>query len=341
LISQFSAKAPDTVIICASRNTSPDLILRSLRAGAREFLRLPIIGEEFKTVMDRTSELCGHHIKIQRKRGRAIAVFSSKGGCGISFIATNMACALGHSTALVDLNLQTGDLDLFLGVEPKFSIADLVENRARLDDALLASYMTPYSSHLALLAAPREAGAAEDIRPEHIIDVLHLLRERFDNIVIDTQHSFDGITLAALDQADDIMLVLPLDIPSIRNAQRTLAIFDRLGYPRNKVRVIVNRWSKQVELELQQVERFLGERVEGLIPSDYRAAVNSINLGQPLVKADPNCGISTEIRRIAAHAFGTPEGRLEAEPRRRLLKSLFRRSTVADPINLRETLDKA
>ncbi|MGI8565263.1 MAG: AAA family ATPase [Pyrinomonadaceae bacterium] len=331
-VERVAAGCPATAIICASQDASPDLILRSLRAGAREFLRLPVLVEEFRTVLDRIAAFSAGQTEAPKKRGRAIAVFSSKGGCGTTFIAANLAAAMQSPTVLVDLNLHAGDLALFLGVEPKFSIADCIENRTRIDDSLLKSYLTPHSSNLSLLAAPREADSADDIEPEHIFEVLEILRERYDYVVIDPQHTFDGITLAALDQVDEILLVLTLDIPSIRSTQRALAIFDRLGYPRHKIRIVVNRWSKQIDLELREVERFLGTKVMSFVQSDYRIAVNSINLGQPLVESEPNSKIALEIRQIAADITGhaaTATAPIAGESRRKLLGALFRRSTSA------------
>ena len=349
-VERIAAEFPQTAIICASRDASPDLILRSLRAGAREFLRLPLIAGEFKTVLERTAELCADQPAAPKKRGRVVAVFSSKGGCGTSFIATNLAASTGAPTVLVDLNLQAGDLALFLGANPKFSIADLVENRARVDDALLGSYLAQHSANLFLLAAPREADSADDIEPEHIFEVLEILRERYDYVVIDPQHTFDSITLTALDQADDIFLVVTLDIPAIRSAQRALAIFDRLGYPRHKVRVVVNRWSKQIDLDLRQVERYLGESVTGFVQSDYRTAVTSINLGKPLVESEPSSKIAGELRQIAASfssaaasAVAVTAAATEAEPRRGIMNSLFRRHTATAgtaPVGLHATLNK-
>lgn len=330
LIERLAVECPSTAIISAARDASPDLILRSMRAGAREFLRLPVIGEEFKTVLDRTAEFCSTQVEAPRKKGRMIAVFSSKGGCGTSFIATNLAAATNAPTVLADLNLQAGDLPLFLGLEPKYSIGDLVENRVRLDDSLLSSYVTPYSSSLSLLAAPREADSADEIEPEHIFDVLERLRENYAYVVLDPQHTFDAITLAALDQADTILLVLTLDIPAIRSAQRALEIFDRLGYPRKKISIIVNRWSKQIDLDLQQVERFLGESVVGFVPSDYQTAVTSINLGQPLVLSDHSSKIAVEIRRIAATITGDSTRVAASQPQRRSLwNSIFRRERAS------------
>ena len=327
MIEKLAGESPQTAIISAAREASPDLILRSMRAGAREFLRLPIIADELRTVLDRTSLFGAEQKTAPKKKARMIAVFSSKGGCGTSFIATNLAAALNAPTVLVDLNLQAGDLPLFLGVDPKYSIADMVENRARMDDSLLASYVTPHSLKLSLLAAPKEADSADDIEPEHVFEALERLRESCEYVVLDPQHTFDAITLAALDQADDIVLILTLDIPAIRSAQRALEIFDRLGYPRKKVRIIVNRWSKQIDLELQQVERFLKEKVTGFVTSDYQMAVTSINLGQPLVLSDPSSKIAVEIKRIATTLLGSSTAVVtEQPPRKKSWGAIFKRN---------------
>ncbi|MGH9943140.1 MAG: AAA family ATPase [Pyrinomonadaceae bacterium] len=343
-VERLAAECPRTAIICASPNASPDMILRSLRAGAKDFLRLPIIGDEFRTVLERTAEFCAGQVEAPKQRGRVISVFSSKGGCGTSFIATNFAASLQAPTVMLDLNLQAGDLALYLGVEPKFSIADVVENRARLDDSLLKSFLAPHSSNLALLASPREADLADDIEAEHIFEVLEHLRERFEYVVVDPQHTFDAITLAALDQSDEIVLVLTLDIPAIRSTQKALEIFDRLGYPRHKIRIVVNRWSKQIDLDLRQVERYLGEQVAAFIQSDYLTAVNSINLGQPLVESAPQSRISVEIRRLVSNITGTTPEPEAVESRKGFWPSFMRRGQpgagTAAAYNLRARIGK-
>jgi len=339
-IQRLNKESPQTAVISAAQDASPDLMLRSLRAGAREFLRIPISPEELRTVLDRISEFCTKHVEAPRKRGRMIAVFSSKGGCGTSFIATNLAACTAGRTVLVDLNLQAGDLPLFLGIDPKYSIADMVEKRSRLDDELIASLVTPYSSHLALLAAPREADSADEIEPQHIFEVLQRLRESYDYVVLDPQHTFDSITLAALDQSDEIVLIVALDIPSIRSTQRALEIFDRLGYPRQKVKIVVNRFSKQIDLDLRQVEKFLGEPVVGFIPSDYQTAVSSINLGEPLVQSDASSKIAVEIRRIATTIASGAVPIAEPKPRKAFWNSFLKRQPTQTQFDLRTSLEK-
>ncbi len=315
LIERLKAECPETAIISAAQETSAELILRSLRAGAREFLRLPISAEEFRTVFDRISEFCAGQVSAAKKVGRMTAVFSSKGGCGTSFIATNLAAAAAATerTVLVDLNLEAGDLPLFLGLNPKYSIADMVARHGRLDERLISVFVTPFSTNLHLVAAPKEVDPLDKIKPEHVFEVLQRLREYYDYVVLDPQHTFDAITLTALDQSDEVVLVLTLDLPAIRSAQRALQIFDRIGYPRTKVRIVVNRWSKQIDLDLRDVEKLLGKPVIGSLASDYQTVVSSINLGTPLVKSNSRSKIAREIRRVA-HALATGTSQ-EGEPK--------------------------
>ena len=345
LVQRITAECPTTAVICASRDSSPDLILRSMRSGARDFLRLPIIEEELTTVIDRTAAFTAEHIDDEpQKRGQAIAVFSSKGGCGCSLIATNLAIVQTAPTVLVDLNLQSGDLELLLGVRPKFSLADVIENRERLDDALLRSYLTEHSKHVSLLAAPVKAESAEDIEPKHIYEVMEMLRQRFDSVIIDTPHAFDALTISALDHADQILVVLTLEIHAIRSTRRALEIFDRLGYPRKKIRLVVNRWSKNIDLNQKQVEDFLGERVVGFIQSDYRAAVNSINMGQPLVTSAPTSRVAADLREMAAKLFeGKVDGVAPVAESKRSFNSMFRRQPVTsvEDFGLSAALQKA
>lgn len=345
LVQRIVAECPATAVICAARESSPDLILRSMRAGGHDFLRLPIIDEELTTVIERTAGFSAEHVSDEprKKRGRAIAVFSSKGGCGCSLIATNLAMVRNEPTALVDLNLHSGDLELLLGLRPKFSLADVVENRDRLDDALLTSYLTEYSKNVSLLAAPLKAESAEDIEPRHIYEIMEMLRQRFDSIIIDTPHSFDALTISALDHADQILVVLTLEIHAIRSTRRALEIFDRLGYPRKKIRLVVNRWSKNIDLDQRQVEDFLGERVVGFIQSDYRAAVNSINLGQPLINSAPASKVAADLRQIATKLFeGKVDQSAPVAESKRSFNSIFRRQPVVmEDFGLNAALDKA
>lgn len=321
LVKQLLAKSPNTAIIAASSEAVPTLILGSMRAGAREFLQLPIVADEFRTVMDRVVEFCATVESSTQKRAHVIATFSGKGGSGVSFLATNLAAAMPESTLIVDLNLQAGDVASFLGLDVRYSMSDFVRNRTRLDDALMTTLVTPYSNNLGVLAAPLEAHEAEDVKPQELAEILHLLGQRYEHIILDLPHTFDPVTVAALDLVDDIFLVLTLDIPGIRNTKRALKVFDNLGYPRQKIRVVVNRWSKNIDEELQKVESHLGARLIGFVPNDYRKVMDSINLGRPLVQTEPTSKIALEIKRIAG--LITEKGTQVSMPRKKSLRSIF------------------
>ena len=339
LIRKLIAASPGTAIVTAASEASPNLILGSIRSGAREFLQIPIIPEEFQTVLDRIEELVAAERNTSSKNSRLVAVFSGKGGAGVSFFATNLAAAMDVPTLLMDLNLQAGDVASFLGLEPRYSLADFVVNRTRLDDSLITSLLTPHSARLALLAAPLEAHEAEDINPEHVTEVLHLLSQRYECLVLDLQHTFDPITIAALDLADDILLLMTLDIPGIRSTKRALKVFERLGYPRGKVHVVVNRWSKSIDVELHKVETHLDEQLIGFVPNDYRKVMESINLGRPLVQTDPSSKLTLEIKRIAALVSGSNH---KASPtRKRLLGTVFGRHSSGSALELSEMPDTA
>lgn len=332
LIKKLSAAVPETAIITAANNASPALILGSMRAGAREFLQLPIIADELRTVLDHVAELCTAEGQ-SHKQARLAAVFSSKGGAGVSFLSANLAAAMNTSTLLVDLNLQAGDAASFMGLDPKYSLADFAAHRNRLDDALISSMITAHSKNLSLLAAPREAHEADDITVQDVCEVLHLMGRRYECIVLDLPHTFDPLTVAALDLADDILLVMTMDIPGIRSTKRALKVFERLGYPRGKIRVVVNRWSKSIDVELQKVEAHLDEQLVGFVPNDYPRVIESINLGQPLVQSEPSSKLTIEIKRIASLVQGNSQAN-SPQPRRGLLGSVFGRSRNTGTLEL-------
>lgn len=340
LIKKLVSAAPGTAIITASREASPALILGSMRAGAREFLQLPTNPDELRTVLERIAEFCTSEENTSRKTGRLVAVFSGKGGAGVSFFGTNLAAAMNSKTLLLDLNLQAGDAASFLGLDPKYSLTDFVRNRTRLDESLITSLITPHSARLSLVAAPNEAHEAEEIKPEDVTEILHLLSQKFDCVVLDLPHTFDPVTIAALDMVDDILLVLTVDIPGIRSTKRALKVFDRLGYPREKIRVVVNRWSKNIAVELQKVEGHLGEQLIGFVPNDYKKVMDSINLGRPLVQSEPTSKIALEIKRIAT-LVNEKSQMPSLQPRKKAFRSLFGRESLPTSLELSALGDKA
>jgi pilus assembly protein CpaE len=340
LIKNLVISNPNVAVVSASRDASSSMILRSMRSGAHEFLQLPVVEDELTTVVDRVKEL-GLGRDHSGEQGHILAVFSGKGGSGVSFLATNLAMAIDGPTLLADLNLQAGDAASFLGIDPRYSVADFVNNRSRLDDTLISSFVSIHSARLSVLAAPPEAHEAEDIKAQDVTEILHLLRQRYKYIVLDLPHTFDPITVAALDLADNVMCVLTMDIPGIRSTNRALKVFNRLSYPKNKIHLVVNRWGKNIDVQLQKVEAHLNERIVGFIPNDYRRVMDSINLGQPLVEREPSSKISTEIKRIAS-LISTEGNTSTPQIRKGLLGGVFeRKSNSGTSLQLTPMLDKA
>jgi pilus assembly protein CpaE len=299
VIQYIKETCPETAIISVAQETSADLILQSLRAGSDEFLRLPINPDELGAVLDRIAEYRMNKIEATMKAGRMTAIFSNKGGCGSSFIAANLAASATVRTALVDLNFESGDLPLFFGLNPEYSIADIVERHGRLDGHLISTLVTPCSGNLDLISAPKELDPIDKIEPEYIFELLQVLRECYDYIVLDLRHTFDPITLMVLEQCDEIVLVFSLDILAIRSAHRALQFFDREDFPKDKIQIVVNRWSKQIDWNLPEVEKYLNKKVLGTVSSHYQTVVDSINLGNPLVKSNPKSQIAQEIKRFS------------------------------------------
>jgi len=340
LIRQLASTCSNTAIITASHDASPAMLLGSMRAGAREFLQIPINANELQTVLEHVSQLSESGDTADKKNRRMIAVFSGKGGAGVSFLATNLAAAMNVPTLLADLNLQSGDAASFLGIDARYSIADVVSNRARLDDSLITSLITPHSANLSLLAAPLETHEADEIEAESGTEILHVLGRRFESIVLDLPNTFDPVTIAALDLADDILLVMTLDIPGIRSTKRALKVLDRLGYPRAKIHVVVNRWSKSIDVELQKVEAHLGQQFIGFVPNDYVKVMDSINLGRPHVHAEPSSKIALEIKRIASALAADHNNTLSTQPRKKSLRGIFSRQNGTAPLELATTMAK-
>ncbi|MFM8395952.1 MAG: CpaE family protein, partial [Acidobacteriota bacterium] len=256
-------------------------------------------------------------------QGRVIAVYASKGGCGTTFVTANLAASLAkltrNRTCVVDLNLQAGDQPLYLGVEPSYSIHDIVRNFDRLDEQLLANYLTQRSKLISLLAAPTEIGKDEDIQVEHVTKAIALLRTQVDYVLIDPPRMLNEITIGALDAADDLILLLTLDIPSIRSAKRSLDIFTRLGYDRKRIKVIINRFSRTPEFEQKQVERVLETNIFATISNDYHAAIASINVGEPLVLSKTPSKVINDFgiiaQKLTGHREDAERGRnVEKEP---------------------------
>jgi len=184
----------------------------------------------------------------------------------------------------VDLDLELGEIALLLGVQPRFNFVDMVQNFHRMDAELLASYIERHSCGVHLLSAPYHPDKAEVVTGEEIRRILQFLRKHYDYVVVDTSKSFSPTTLAAFDQSDSVLVVVALDLPSLRNVQRGLPLLKRV-LPRGleQARLIVNRYHPDEEIGLKEVEQTLGLKVFWTLSNDYEAVIRSINQGKPIV----------------------------------------------------------
>ena len=236
------------------------------------------------------------------QQGRIVTVFSAKGGCGKTTLATNMAAALAdrgrREVCLVDLDLAFGDVAIALQLFPAHTIADAVPLGENVDFTAIGSLLTPHSPGLTTLVAPVEPGGSEAIPASMVAHILDLLRGQFDYVVVDTPPAFDDQVLTAFDMSDVVCLLATLDIPALKNLKLTLETMELLNYPRDRWRIVMNRADSKVGLSISEVEKTLRTTISVQIPSS-RDVPAAINRGVPIVLDDPKHPVSVAIRTFA------------------------------------------
>jgi len=234
--------------------------------------------------------------------GKIVTVFSAKGGCGKTTLATNMAAALAdrgrREVCLVDLDLAFGDVAIALQLFPAHTIADVVPLGENVDFTAIGSLLTPHSPGLTTLVAPVEPGGSEAIPASMVGHILTLLRDQFDYVVVDTPPAFDDQVLTAFDLSDVVCLLATLDIPALKNLKLTLETMELLNYPRDRWRIVMNRADSKVGLSISEVEKTLRTTISVQIPSS-RDVPAAINRGVPIVLDDPKHPVSVAIRTFA------------------------------------------
>ena len=304
VIVKFSKNLRNAKIIVLSYDTDSELVIKSLRAGAREFLVKPLIESDFIDSIEKMKDLILGNINDTTKC-KVITTFSNKGGIGKTSIATNLAFELASLTnekvALVDLNFQMGDVTTFLDLNPSFDTSYVVNNLERIDETFLLSTLEKYKdTSLYVLADPPDLEQAEVITSENITTLINVLRSVFSYVIIDTTSSFDGKTITALDNSDLILLVAILNLPSVRNCQRCFDLFKRLWYQKDKVKLIINRYMENDEIKIEDVEDVLGHSVYYKIPNNYFTIINAINKGMPTSDINHQSNIAKAFRELAA-----------------------------------------
>jgi len=273
-------------IFVAGNGTDADVILRSMRAGAKEFLSAPLEKQALFAAIERVSKIHPVATKEKKRFGRLYSFFSAKGGTGSTVVSTNFAVSLVEQTKkptiLVDLDMQLGEVSLFLGIKPAFNIVDVADNIHRMDEALLKGFIKKHASGLDVLAAPDSLDKVESVGPSQIVQILQFLKSCYEYVVVDTSNTFDDHTVSALDQSSTIFLISNTDLPSLRNAQRCLSIFERMGYKKEKIKLLINRYQKSLEIRSKDIEDTLSFPVSWFFPNDWSTIMNAVNSGVPL-----------------------------------------------------------
>src|SRR5947199_2531315 len=226
---------PHRQLVATGPPLSPDLLLEAMRAGISEYLPKPVTPEALRTGIHRVMRKLGWVPSGGlQPAGRLYALFSPKGGCGCTTAATNLAIVLhrltGKKTLLVDLDLELGDTMLLLGVEPRFSLIDVVRNFHRMDAGLLGSFVDRHESGVHLLSAPDHVDRAEVPAEDQIRTILHFVKQHYAYVVVDTSNSLTPSALAAFAEADRILVVTNGKSRSTRGRQALGA--DLAGLPR-------------------------------------------------------------------------------------------------------------
>ena len=321
----ISQRLPNSPVIMMSVHGEAEHLKRAMLAGAREFLVKPFSGDEFATSIKRVHEReLVRREQIQATREAAapssgsgddnieehqvIAVFSPKGGAGRTTIATNLALALRRETdqkvALVDANLQFGDVGVLLNLNPKNrSMLDAVEG-GEPDRDILESVMIDHSTGIRVLLAPPSPEGADLVTSIYLRKMIDMLRETNDWVVVDLPSGLNDHSLGVLDAADQILVVAALEITTIKNVRLFLEVADQLDYERSKIRLVINRSDAAQGIRIGDVEASIRRPIDGSIVSDGRLAVLAVNRGVPFVISHPESPLSRDVTALARTIAG-------------------------------------
>lgn len=297
---QVAAELPNLPLFALSQSTDGQLILSAMRSGIREFITKPIDREILASAFE----------KIARKRlesagqGRLIAVLGAAGGVGATSVATNLAVELadiaGGRVALVDLDFRFGQVATMLDLDTTYTIADLCESPGQIESQLIERALVKHGSGLRVLGRPKTFTQAENISAAHCVGVLTGLATLHEFVVVDGPTRFDMGAKAVLDVADEILLVMHLLVPCVRNVSRMLEGMRQVGFNLERVKLICNRTCRDVgAVSLDDVRETLGIRVEAALPDDWATMSAAVNLGEPLALYAPKSRIRTALRELA------------------------------------------
>lgn len=285
-IERLRATRPTAAIFAIAGTNDPQLILQAMRAGANEFFTWPPEQDAFLGALRRTA---GRRETAQagtRQPSSTLVFFGAKGGVGTTTVAVNCAVELARltkrPTIIADLKSGFGEVALFLGVRPRFTLLDAIENLHRLDRDFLRELVARHKSGLEILAGSEQFDRPGAGDASAIEELLRVLTKSHDYIVVDAGNAINSCALAALYAADTIFLVANPDVPSVRNAQRLVDRVRQLGAGGERIKILLNRASEPFVIAPKQIETALGYGIHHTFPSDYQTVSTALNSGVPL-----------------------------------------------------------
>lgn len=317
LLSRVHTLVPGAWIFAVSESQQPELIIKCVRAGAREFLARPVTPEALAAAFDRYYQ---EHPDELNEPGLVYAVTSAKGGCGSTSVAINLAAAIARlpetRVALADLTLPVGDVATYLGVKPKYTLSDALAAAHRLDPVLLETFMT-VKGKTHILAGQPDFGEQPELPAENLTRLLAVLERTFTHTVLDLSGTVsEGFLGAVAGRSSAILVVLTSEIPAIWRTHRLLEFLDRRG-DGEKARVVLNRSQKQGDITVKEIEKTLNRALYWELPNNYRTTMDSINRGLPVVEVN-HSNLARSYEDLAQRLTG-----LRREERKKGLLSLF------------------
>lgn len=329
-IERLRAGAPGAGIFAVALVAEPELILQSMRAGANEFFTWPPVEETFHGAIRRTAAR-RETAHGARPSATTLVFFGAKGGAGTTTVAVNcgveMARLSSRSTVIVDLKPGLGEVALFLGVRPRYSLLDAIDNLHRLDREFLRELVLKHKSGLEILAGSDQFDRPGATDASAIEELFRLLARQYEYILVDAGSQINSCTVAALYTADTIFLVANPDVPSVRNAQRLLERVRQLGACGERVRVLLNRAAEPYPIPPKQIEGALGHPIHHTFPSDYKTVSAALNSGVPLALTGSS-NIAAQLDHFTRQILDTAGDARPSDPARRTLPALARLASL-------------
>ena len=312
LIGEFARRYPDQPVIVLGGASMNGFVTRVIEAGASDVVRLPAapdadaledVGEQLAFALQKAlARKDGAGVGRGTSDGRLICVLGPKGGIGKTLTTSNLAVAFahaGHTAAVVDLDLQFGDVGLALGLTPAKTIYDLARSSGAMDAEKLEAFMAAHESGVRALLAPTRPDQASAVTPDFLTSVYAALRSAYDYVVVDTPPGFTPEVIASIDSASDICMVGMLDALSLKNTKLGLETLELMGYPSDRVRVVLNRADSRVGITRDDAATIIGREPDVLVPSS-RDVARSVNESAPIAMTQPRSDAGRAFRSLAA-----------------------------------------